>query len=116
MEQSAIFFYDDKQPWQDLGAGLKRKIMSYNADVMVVKVQFEQDAVGTSHQHPHTQVTYVASGAFAYTVGAQTYTIHAGDSCYVPPNTVHGCRCIEKGVLIDVFSPMRADFLSESGR
>jgi len=111
MRQSEIFFDDDNQPWEDLGDGLKRKVMSYNSDVMVVKVQFERRAVGTTHQHPHTQVTYVARGSFEYTVGNETFSIKAGDCCYVPPNTLHGCRCLEAGVLIDVFSPMRADFL-----
>ncbi len=111
MEPDQLLFEDSKHPWEDLGEGVRRKVMSYNADVMVVKVQFELHAIGTTHQHPHTQVTYVASGVFEYTVDGRTYTIQSGDSCYVPPNAVHGCRCIAAGVLIDIFSPMREDFL-----
>lgn len=113
MNQSKLVFDDRNQPWEDLGNGLQRKIMSYNADVMVVKVRFEQHAVGTTHQHPHTQVTYVAEGLFEYTVDGHTCILHAGDSCLVPPNTLHGCRCIEPGILMDVFSPMREDFLNQ---
>jgi len=37
--------------------------------------------------------------------------IRKGDGYYVPPHAVHGCVCIEDGTLIDVFSPMREDFL-----
>jgi quercetin dioxygenase-like cupin family protein len=77
----------------------------------MVKVKFEVGAVGQLHSHPHTQVTYVESGAFEMTIGDQKKIIKKGDGYYVPPQEVHGCVCVEAGVLIDVFSPHREDFL-----
>jgi quercetin dioxygenase-like cupin family protein len=35
----------------------------------------------------------------------------SGDAFYIPPNVIHGAVCLEAGVLIDVFSPMREDFI-----
>ncbi len=63
------------------------------------------------HQHPHTQSTYVASGCFEVTIDKEKKVLRAGDGYYVAPNLPHGCVCLEAGVLIDTFSPMREDFL-----
>ena len=65
----------------------------------------------TLHQHPHTQCTYVASGCFEVTIGDEKKVLKAGDGYYVAHNLPHGCVCLEAGVLIDTFSPMREDFL-----
>jgi quercetin dioxygenase-like cupin family protein len=77
----------------------------------MVKVKFEVGAVGALHEHYHSQVTYVESGAFEMTIGDEKKIIRTGDGYYVKPHTIHGCVCIEPGVLIDVFSPHREDFL-----
>ena len=97
--------------WEYAGDGIVRQIMSYDENLMMVKVKFNQGAVGTLHQHPHTQSTYVASGCFEVTIGEEKKVLKAGDGYYVAPNLPHGCVCLEAGVLIDTFTPMRKDFL-----
>ena len=52
-----------------------------------------------------------ASHAQAVTIGDKKKVLEAGDGYYVAPDELHGCICLEEGVLIDVFSPIRADFL-----
>lgn len=97
--------------WEYAGEGIVRQIMAYDENLMMVKVKFEQGAVGTLHQHPHTQGTYVASGCFEVSIGDEKKVLKAGDGYYVAPNLPHGCVCLEAGVLIDTFTPMREDFL-----
>ena len=110
-----VLFNADKEcDWKDLGEGVSRKVMSYNDDLMVVKVRFEAGSVGAAHQHPHTQVSYVESGVFEYTIGERTQVMVQGDTCIIPPNSTHGCRCLEAGVLIDSFTPMRKDFVTQT--
>jgi quercetin dioxygenase-like cupin family protein len=53
----------------------------------------------------------VESGIFDMTIGGETKRIKTGDGYYVKPNVLHGVLCIAPGVLIDVFSPLREDFL-----
>ena len=84
---------------------------AYDGQVMLVKVKFEKGAIGTPHTHYHTQTTYVASGKFEFTVGNEKKTVKAGDGIYIEPDILHGCVCLEPGVLIDCFAPMRSDFL-----
>ena len=80
---------------------------------MVVKVKFEKGAVGAVHHHVHSQVTYVESGKFEFTINGVKKIVSAGDCLYKEPDAVHGCVCLEPGMLIDCFSPMRADFLEK---
>lgn len=97
--------------WEDADPGIQRQVYGYDERVMMVKVKFEKDAIGSIHEHPHTQVTYVESGVFETIIDGEKQVLKTGDGFYVPPGTLHGVVCLEAGVLIDVFSPHRADFL-----
>src|SRR5262245_27145207 len=92
-------------------AGITRQLLGHDPHLMLVRVTFAKGAVGAQHSHPHRQVTYVESGLFDITIDDRTHTIGAGDCYFVPPDTRHGAIAREAGVLIDVFTPARADFL-----
>lgn len=111
---SQPFMFEAEKEWEQTSdKGVTRQIMGYNDNIMMVKVKFEKGACGAAHEHPHTQVTYVASGKFEFTVGNETKTVSAGDAIYMEPNIHHGCKCLEAGMLIDCFSPMRDTFLKK---
>lgn len=97
--------------WENPGPGIRRQIMAYDGQLMMVKVDFEKGAIGSMHEHYHSQATYVASGKFELTIGDEKRILEAGDGYYVAPDELHGCVCLEAGILIDTFSPVRADFL-----
>ena len=101
----------DEQKLIDLGGGVTRRILSYDENLMSVEVAFETGAVGAVHTHPHTQCSYVLSGKFRYSVEDEAVELCPGDSIVVPSGLPHGTVCLEKGVLLDIFTPMRADFL-----
>lgn len=106
-----MFVYTQKIPFEDLGNGVKRKILAYSENIMAVEVHFEQGAIGPLHSHPHEQLTYVLSGKFEFTIGDETRIVETGDVLYKKPNIVHGCKALEAGVLLDSFTPMREDFI-----
>jgi quercetin dioxygenase-like cupin family protein len=111
---SRIFFETGKTDWEQLDGGVSRQIMGYDDRIMLVKVKFEKGSEGVAHKHPHVQNSYVAEGVFEVTIGSRTQLLRTGDSFFVPSDTVHGVQCIEAGVLIDVFSPVREDFLPKT--
>ena len=98
-------------PWETVGEGIQRKILTYDANLMMVLVKFEQGGIGAAHEHPHTQMSYVQSGAFAITIGGDERILRAGDAFYIPPNVWHGAMCHEAGMLVDTFTPMREVFV-----
>ena len=109
--RSDLFQIESEIEWQNPAPGIQRQIMGYDGQLMMVKVKFETGAIGTVHTHYHSQATYVASGKFELTIGEEEKVLSAGDGYYVAPDVAHGCVCLEAGVLIDTFSPMREDFL-----
>ena len=105
------FALDVELPWEPAGEGIRRKVLCYDTGVMMVRVAFEAGAVGTPHSHPHVQCSLVEGGVFEITIADETKRLHAGDSFLVPSNAVHGAVALEAGILVDVFTPMRDDFV-----
>ena len=96
---------------KELGGGLARRVLSHGEDMMAVEVCFEKGAVGSMHSHPHVQISYVLEGSFEATIGEEKRVISVGDTYYTLPDVPHGVVCLEKGRLLDVFTPERKDFL-----
>jgi len=91
--------------------GVVRKVLAYCDALMCVENYFETGAVGSIHSHPHTQITYVAEGRFRFTIGDEVREVSKGDTLCKQNGIKHGCVCLEKGILVDFFNPMREDFV-----
>lgn len=96
---------------QSGGEGVTRRVLAYTDGLMCVENTFETGAVGALHSHPHTQITYVAEGVFSFTIDGETRTVRKGDTMLKEHGVIHGCTCLEAGVLLDIFTPMREDFV-----
>jgi quercetin dioxygenase-like cupin family protein len=105
------YFYNTDALFENLGNGVKRKVLAYHENLMVVEVYFEEGAVGEIHSHPHEQITYVLEGEFEFNIDGKAQIVKSGDAMYKEPNVLHGTTCLKKGKLLDVFSPHRADFI-----
>lgn len=112
-QQSKAFMFGDETPRETVGEGLTRQIFGFNDSIMMVRVEFDIGAVGTVHAHPHSLVTFVEKGEFDVFIDGVEKRLGPGDSFYIEPNLDHGAVCRKAGVLIDVFSPVREDFLDE---
>ena len=99
-------------PSTDLGGGVTRKVLSYSQNLMSVELYFKKGAIGAKHSHPHEQIGYVISGKLVYQEeGQEDKILGTGDTYYVAPNVVHGVQILEETKLLDIFTPMREDFV-----
>lgn len=97
---------------KDLGGGVTRKILSYSENLMAVELHFKKGSVGAKHSHPHEQIGYIVSGSLIYQEeGCADKKLQPGDTYYVKPDAVHGIEVLEDTVLLDIFTPMRKDFV-----
>ena len=97
---------------KDLGGGVTRKVLSYSENLMAVELHFDKGAVGAPHSHPHEQIGYIVSGRLVYREeGQDDKELSTGDTYYVRPDAVHGIEVLEDTVLLDIFTPMRKDFV-----
>lgn len=96
----------------ECGDGVSRRILGTGGTLMMVEVTFRRGGVGTPHTHVHEQVSYVAKGSFDFTLDGITRRLRVGDSVYIPSGAMHGTVALEDSVIVDVFTPIREDFLS----
>ena len=109
MKANVVFHKD--AVLNDLGGGVSRRVLAYTPRLMIVEVNFEQGSEGSVHTHPHCQNTYVRSGRFRFTVDGDSVEVGAGDTLAFPSDIPHGTLCLEAGTLLDIFTPMREDFI-----
>ena len=63
-ETTKVFIENKEIPWEEMGNGIRRKIMSYDDRLMLVKVEFEKGGIGSVHKHHHTQITHGLLAAY----------------------------------------------------
>ncbi|MGD8171361.1 cupin domain-containing protein [Vibrio sp. TRT 21S02] len=107
------FAMDNQQTWEQVEPGIERSMVNWNDDIMAVKVRFTKGAVGVPHSHvAHDQLSYVLAGSFEVILGEETRILSVGDSFLAQKNCQHGVVALEDGaILLDVFTPMRTDFI-----
>jgi len=105
------FIFNNDVEWENVGDGVRRKIMAYEKDLMLVIVEFNKGSIGYAHKHPHKQVSYVAEGSFVVNINGEKKIQKKGDVFLILPNVEHGVTALEDGTLIDIFNPHREDFL-----
>lgn len=103
-------FHKDAEP-ESASPGVVRRVLAYSKDLMVVENYFDKGSVGSLHHHPHTQITYVVCGRFEFEIDGVKKIVTAGDTMLKQNEVEHGCVCLEAGILLDIFTPMREDFV-----
>ena len=110
---SEAFLFGGRTRREAVGEGITRQLLGYDDTILMARVEFEVGGVGQVHSHTHSQVSYVESGEFDVTIDGVEKRLGPGDSFYIQPNLDHGAVCRKAGVLLDVFSPVRDDFLGD---
>ena len=98
-------------PTERIGQGIERQ-MIWGDQLMVCRLRIAPRVVTEVHAHPHEQITIVERGTVRFTVAGQDRLSSAGDILHFPSHCEHGATMLdEEVVLIDIFSPVRRDFL-----
>ena len=103
-------FHEETEP-QCGGKGVVRRVLAYNEGMMIVENTFESGAAAPVHSHPHLQTAYIAEGVFTFEIDGVGKVVKKGDSVLLPCSVPHGVVCHEAGIVVDIFAPMREDFV-----
>jgi quercetin dioxygenase-like cupin family protein len=99
---------------EQLEEGIWRQ-MIVGEKLMLCRLRFAPRLVTPAHEHPHEQVTLIEKGSVLFTIGAEERIAQAGDVLHFPPGSWHGATMLdEEVILIDIFSPVREDFLTSA--
>lgn len=91
--------------------GVDFVVLSIGKDTMVTKMLYKSKDAVTPHKHPNEQSGYVISGKYKLTFEGNEYFLSEGDAYSIPANIEHSLQIIEAGEVVDVFSPIRLDYL-----
>jgi quercetin dioxygenase-like cupin family protein len=101
-------------PAERVAEGIARQ-MIWGERIMVCRLRIEPRVVTAVHTHAHEQVTIVERGRVQFFIDGQSRIASAGDLLVFPPHCEHGATMLdEEVVLVDIFSPLREDFLSRT--
>lgn len=92
-------------------SGIDRKTLVHGDKTLMTEFVLCKGAVLPRHSHPHEQTGYLVSGRIRLSIGPNEYDAEAGDSWCIPGSVEHGAVALEDAVAIEVFSPVRQDYL-----
>ena len=106
----AILHRWDDVPAQELAPGVHRRFVTTER-MTVARFALTRGSVVPRHSHDHEQVSYVVSGVLRFTVGGDEFLVRAGEALQIPPWAEHSVQVVEDTEVIDVFSPIRQDWI-----
>lgn len=111
-----IYADSDQEPVSVTPEGAERRVLSHGGGMMAVQFRFGAGVTTQKHKHSHEQIGYVVSGLLdLFMDGQAPMRLKGGCSYYVPPNVPHSIITHEPTILIDCFTPVREDFLGQTG-
>ncbi len=106
-----MFRSNDEASAVEMFPGVVRRTLNSGDKTTLIEVSLAKGAVVPGHTHPHEQIGYVASGRVSFLIGGEVRELVAGDSYLVPGHVAHEVTALEPSVCIDVFSPVREEYL-----
>ncbi len=91
--------------------GIEQKTLVHGDKTLMVEFLLQKYAVLPLHSHPHEQTGDLVKGQIRLTIGADVHEVMPGDSWCIPGRVLHGAEIIEESVAVEVFSPVRKDYL-----
>jgi quercetin dioxygenase-like cupin family protein len=90
---------------------LTRRVLAHNEKLMLTEHTMAKGSIFPRHSHPHDQLAYLVSGHIRVAAGDQTFEARAGDSFVLRGGIEHQVWALEESVALDIFTPMREDYL-----
>ena len=99
--------------WEEVTEDIGRKIIT-GEKVMIAQVRLEKDALVPEHSHESEQISYIVEGALRFWVGGEELVLRSGEVLVIPSNVPHRALALEDTLDIDIFSPIRQDWLEHT--
>lgn len=108
-----MFNKQSKEGYHSRVKGIKQKTLAYGERTLMAEFLMEKGAILPHHSHPYEQTGYLVSGHIVLTAGKEIYDCHPGDSWCIAMNVEHSAEIPEDSVVVEIFSPVREDYLPD---
>jgi quercetin dioxygenase-like cupin family protein len=96
--------------------GITQKTLTYGEKTLMAEFLLNKDSQLPRHSHPHEQTGYLVKGRIRLSISSETYDVMPGDSWCIPGGIEHGAEILEDAVAVEVFSPVREDYLPKAAK
>jgi len=111
-----VFEKHDPSGYKKALPGIRMKTLCYGVRTLMTEFLLERESMLPVHSHPYEQTGYLVQGHLRLKIGAQEHDVAAGDSWCIPSGAEHGAQALEDSIAVEVFSPVREDYLPNSSQ
>lgn len=113
--ENAMFAKHDSSGYNEALPGIQMKTLCYGEKTLMTEFLLKANCKLPFHKHPYEQTGYLVSGNIRLTISGEKQNILPGDSWCIPENAEHGAEIIEDSIALEIFSPVRKDYLPKIG-
>ena len=110
-EKDRMFTHQSSVSAREVLKGIELRTLAWGQNTLLAQFNLKKETLIPNHSHPHEQTGYLVSGRLRLTVDGSSYEAAPGDSWCIPSGVPHGAEALEESVAIEVFSPVREDYL-----
>jgi quercetin dioxygenase-like cupin family protein len=111
LRRETMFTSNSNEGFAPALPGIERKTLVYGELTLATEFRMKGGSTLPMHKHPFEQTGYLVTGRVRLTIDGDSFTATAGASWCIPSDAVHGAEILEDSVAIEIFSPVRADYL-----
>lgn len=109
-----MIYKKDKADYKEIIPGVKLKTLTYGEKTLLSEFLIEQGISIPKHHHSCEQTGYLVSGAIFLTIDEGTFEVFPGDSWSIKSDVIHSAAAFKDSVIVEVFSPVRKEYLPEN--
>jgi quercetin dioxygenase-like cupin family protein len=106
-----MFYKKENSPYRQPLEGVRFKSLAHGDKTHLTEFRLEKGSNIPMHAHPHEQTGYLISGKMRFTIADEIHVAETGDGWNIPGYVEHGVEVQEDALVIEVFSPVREDYL-----
>lgn len=106
-----MFYKANPDGYKSVLPGINLKTLVFGEKTLFSEFRMQAGSTLPSHSHMYEQTGYLVSGKIRLTIGDEVFTVEPGDSWCIQSNVSHSAEILADSVAIEVFSPVREDYL-----
>ncbi len=107
-----MFYAANEDGYRSVLPGIRLKTLVHGAKTLFTEFRLEKGSALPRHAHPHEQTGYLVRGRMRLVIGREAFEVHPGDSWCIPGDVEHAADALEESVAVEVFSPVREEYLA----
>ena len=106
-----MFTKHTEAEYKEMLEGVEMKTLAHGEKTLLARFHLKKGAAIPLHGHIYEQTGFMVSGKMRFTIGTEQFECSPGDTWCIPGDVEHGVEVLEDSVVVEVFSPVREDYL-----